>query len=148
MKNKLFAEMAEVMFGKDGRRWPEAGGTLVAVWKVIHADQYRMDEWLPVESINRYCRGYSKYPRRLRKRYLQTDGMVELCSNMQLLVDSSTSLARAQRIQLEVHNWLQGVEMPEAERARIEKCYSMENAGLDEIATYLASVLHYVIVVS
>lgn len=140
MKERLFADMFQVMFGRDGSRWLEVGGTLPKVWSTIHQDLSR-DE----KSVVRYCRGFSQYPRRLRKSIIQTEGLKKLRRNMQVLVESGTSLVRVRRIQEEVHDWIQNAGIPEEERKKTDCCFVAVDADPEEIATYLTAVFHCVI---
>lgn len=147
MKKGLFPEFAEVLFGSDGQRWPELGGTLVEPWRVIHRDYFGGLK-ISVASVKRYCRGYAQYPRLVRKHYLGDNGPENLQRNIEALVCSSTSVIKIRSIQKEVHTWLQEAELPEEEKAQVEMLYVSRDADPTEIAAFLAGVMHCVIAVS
>ena len=147
MQNKRFSEFAKHLYGRKGRYWPEFG-TQEAVWRYSFLDQYPDGEQASEESVQRYCTGISRYPSRLRKRYTQDDGLAVLIQNMERVVNSSSSLKRVRSIQQEVHMWLTTAGFPPKDLERINQCYVAADASRNEIALYLATVMHKIIIAS
>ena len=147
MQEKLFLDFWRIALGPNGQKWAELGGTLVEPWRVIHSDFFgglKISE----ASVKRYCRGYARYPRLVRKHYLRNDGAEVLQKNFVKLVASSTSLDKIRSIRDEVHTWVQEAELPELEKEMIKRLYVSHDADPEEIAAYLAGVMHCVIALS
>lgn len=146
MKDKLFPDFTEILLGTHGQRWPELGGTLVEPWRMIHSD-YLGGLEISEASVKRYCRGYTQYPRPMRKYYLgKRPG--DLSENIKELLCGSTSLTKICSIQEEVHTWLETAELPALDKERLERLYVAQSADPTEIAAYLAGVMHCVIALS
>ena len=146
MNNQLFVDFSEILLGTHGQQWSELGGTLVDPWRMIHSD-YLGGLEISEASVKRYCRGYTQYPRPMRKYYLGK-GPGDLSKNIKELLCKSTSLTKIRSIQEEVHTWLQTAELPALDKQRLERIYVSCEADPTEIATYLAGVMYCVIALS
>lgn len=148
MEKTIFADMAQRLLGPGGRMWPEYG-TLDTLWcRGIYTDYYRNHHYAAESSCARYCAGHSKLPRPLQRRYTLPDGLQQLRHNMQHVVAASTSLARVRRIQMDVHGWVDTLMLLDTDKTQIEANYVAMDATRDQIAAYLADVLHWVTLAS
>lgn len=135
------------MFGPAGRYWPELK-SLEEVWRCAFLDQYPDGEHASKASVKRYCAGWSRFSSRLRKRYAQPDGLEALIQNMERVVGSSGSMSQVLRIQKGVHDWLEKAAVDKIDVNAINQYFVSENASMEEVAIYLATVMHQIIVAS
>lgn len=142
MNQTMLAAVSHIIVGPTGRRIPAYGSIQAAYTLGLYADYYRYNPTVSVQTLYKYAGHTTRYPHFWTRHYAGTDGYRRNPSDMMGIADACASITLLRQIQVEVHQWVTDHLPPETSLG-LHKNYVNQNPSRNEIAVYLADVMHY-----
>lgn len=139
-------DIARTIIGKNGRRVPEFGGIAYS-WTCGMMPSYYGGTRKNSKTVFHYLNRSWTLPKELADTYTSPGYYPYILADMENLCQTVTSLHRLRRIQEEIHQKVI-TSVPEGHLRNLDQHYVADGASRNQIATYLADVLHGVSLLS
>ena len=141
MNQRYLAALSRILVGPTGRRIAAYGSIHSAYSQGLFADYYRFGKPACTKTYYKYANRTVPYPHQLARHYAGADGHHRVLADMMGIADSA-SIPLLRQIQEEVHTWVIA-HLPPETAFGLNKNYVNKNASRNDIALYLADVMHY-----
>ena len=136
--NNNFSLFCSLLLGPSGRNHSELGTYEDIVCYGLFRTYFMAHKLIDGTALRKYCNGTLTLPRKIMRYYSGSIGYDHNYADMYYLVHASTSIIKLRNIQTNIKNTL--CLPPDVHNHFIETAPSR-----DDIATYLAHVLHHIL---
>lgn len=147
MTNLTFHMLSPYVIGKHGKHWPEYGGADRVFLHGIFRQESKILGISP-SSACKYINGSANFPKKLRRMYIAPGGDALLYTNITNMISACPCVSHLVDMQAEIYKVILNCPLPQETYTQLASLYISEQPTTDNIARFLAAVLHYAILAS
>lgn len=140
----MLAAVCRHILGPKGHRNAAFGDISTAYTRIIFADYFRYNPHISAKTLYKYTNCTSRYPHFLDNHYGGPRGYRRTLDDMMGVVDQCPSITQLWKIQDGIHHWV-STQLPLETAQNLSSHYVMQNTNRQDIAVYLADIMHYAI---